>query len=83
MVLSGTTTGGDIDTMAIGDVDDDGLEDIIVSGITGKAGIYFQGEQGKLELQVLPGEINLADDRAAIGDIDGNGLPDIVLLGEG
>lgn len=72
--------------LAVGDLNQDGLDDFIIGGAQNKStAIYFQGEKGfvKQDIPALENDKIYEDLGALIFDADGDGLNDIYMVSGG
>ncbi|MBK6266390.1 VCBS repeat-containing protein [Marivirga sp. S37H4] len=65
---------------AIGDLNNDGLEDIVLGGASGQpTQLYFQDESGNFKQVKIPETDKFEDTAIHIFDANGDGLPDIFI----
>lgn len=67
--------------LKIGDVNNDGLPDIVSIGCnTTSIDVFLQNRQGSLSAPVVYGVMHGCDSQVELGDINDDGLPDIVII---
>ena len=70
--------------LAATDVNDDGLDDLVIGGnTTSPARIFLQQQNGKFLEKQLPGGSQAKDEGILLFDADGDGKPDLYIAGGG